>query len=134
MLLRYIGRRLSLALIALFGVILVAFLIAHMVPADPLAMVLSETATKDPTVRAMYMRRWGLDRPLPEQFVVYLANVLHGDLGESFTTRRPVLRDLRQFLPATIELSVAAILVSVVFGVPLGVAAEIGRASCRERV
>src|SRR5262245_26201685 len=127
MLLRYIGRRLSLALIALFGVILVAFRIAHMVPADPLAMVLSETATKDPTIRAMYMRRWGLDRPLPEQFIIYIANVAQGDLGESFTTRRPVLRDLRQFLPATIELSVAAILVSVVFGVPLGVAAAVYR-------
>jgi peptide/nickel transport system permease protein len=75
----------------------------------------------------MYMKRWGLDRPLPEQFVVYLANVLRGDLGESFTTRRPVLRDLRQFLPATIELSMAAILVSVVFGVPLGVAAAVYR-------
>jgi peptide/nickel transport system permease protein len=114
-------------LIALFGVVLVAFLIAHMVPADPLAMVLSETATKDPTIRAMYMKRWGLDRPLPEQFVIYLTNVLRGDLGESFTTRRPVLRDLRQFLPATIELSLAAILVSVVFGVPLGVGAAVHR-------
>jgi peptide/nickel transport system permease protein len=127
LLLRYVARRLSLAVIALFGVILVAFLVAHMVPADPLAMVLSETATKDPTIRAMYMKRWGLDRPLPDQFVVYLTNVMQGDLGESFTTRRPVLRDLRQFLPATIELSLAAILVSVVFGVPLGVAAAVYR-------
>jgi peptide/nickel transport system permease protein len=127
LLLRYVARRLSLAVIALFGVILVAFLVAHMVPADPLAMVLSETATKDPTIRAMYMKRWGLDRPLPDQFVIYLTNVLQGDLGESFTTRRPVLRDLRQFLPATIELSLAAILVGVVFGVPLGVAAAVYR-------
>jgi peptide/nickel transport system permease protein len=127
MLLRYVARRLLLALIALFGVILVAFLVAHAIPADPLAMVISETASKDPAIRAMYMRRWGLDRPLPEQFVVYVTNVLRGDLGESFTTRRPVLRDLRQFLPATIELSMAAILVSVVFGVPLGVAAAMYR-------
>ncbi|SRR5579884_3290757 len=121
MFLRYLGQRLAFAGIALFGVILVAFLVAHMVPADPLAVVLSDTATKDPSIRAAYMRRWGLDRPLPEQFLFYLANVLHGDLGESFTTRRPVLRDLAQFLPGTIELSVAAFAVSVVFGVPLGV-------------
>ncbi len=121
MFLRYLGQRLAFAGIALFGVILVAFLVAHMVPADPLAVVLSDTATKDPSIRAEYMKRWGLDRPLPEQFFFYLANVLHGDLGESFTTRRPVLRDLAQFLPGTIELSFAAFAVSVAFGVPLGV-------------
>jgi peptide/nickel transport system permease protein len=95
--------------------------VAHMVPADPLAMVLSDQATKDPSVRAAYVKRWGLDRSLPEQFLAYLRNVSRGDLGESFTTRRPVLRDLAQFLPATIELSLAALLVAVVLGVPLGV-------------
>ncbi len=134
MLLTYLARRLALAVVALFGVILVAFLVAHMVPADPLAMVLSETATKDPSIRAMYMKRWGLDRPLPEQFLVYLTNVLQGDLGESFTTRRAVLRDLGQFLPATIELSLAAILVSVVFGLPLGVWAAIRRNRAADHV
>ncbi len=120
MLLTYLGRRLALAVVALFGVVLTAFLVAHSVPADPLAMVLSEQATKDPSIRAAYIKRWGLDRSLPEQFVAYLANVLRGDLGESFTTRRPVLQDLKQFLPATIELSLAALAVAVCFGVPLG--------------
>jgi peptide/nickel transport system permease protein len=125
MLLTYLARRLVLALIALVGVVLVAFLVAHMVPADPLAMVLSEQATKDPSIRAAYVKRWGLDRSLPEQFWTYLTNVARGDLGESFTTRRPVLRDLAQFMPATIELSLAALAVSVLFGVPLGVWAAI---------
>ena len=120
MLLAYLGRRLALAVLALFGVIVVAFSVAHMVPADPLATVLSDQATKDPSIRAAYMKRWGLDRSLPEQFTVYLANVLRGDLGESFTTRRPVLRDLAQFLPATIELALAALVVSIAVGVPLG--------------
>jgi peptide/nickel transport system permease protein len=121
MLLPYLGRRLALAALALFGVVLVAFLVAHMVPADPLATVLSDQATKDPSIRAAYVKRWGLDRSLPEQFLAYLGNVARGDLGESFTTRRPVLRDLGQFLPATVELSLVALAVSVVFGVPLGV-------------
>src|SRR5262245_32727311 len=121
MLLTYLGRRLVLAVVALFGVILTAFLVAHSVPADPLATVLSEMATKDPSIRAAYMKRWGLDRSLPEQFIAYLTNVLRGDLGESFTTRRPVLRDLRQFLPATIELALAALAVAVGVGVPLGI-------------
>jgi len=124
-LLSYLGRRLALAAVALFGVILVAFLIAHMVPADPLAMVLSDQATKDPSVRAAYMKRWGLDRPLPEQFFAYLRNVSKGDLGESFTTRRPVLQDLRYFLPATVTLSMAALLVAIVGGVPLGIWAAV---------
>src|SRR4029453_3601201 len=105
MLLTYLGRRLILAVVALFGVILTAFLIAHSVPADPLAMVLSEQATKDPTIRAAFIKRWGLDRSLPEQFITYLTNVLHGVLGDSFTTRRPALQDLKQFLPATVELT-----------------------------
>jgi peptide/nickel transport system permease protein len=121
MLLTYLGRRLFLAVIALFGVILTAFLVAHSVPADPLAMVLSEQATKDPSIRAAFVKRWGLDKSLPEQFIAYLDNVLHGDLGESFTTRRPVLQDLRQFLPATVELSLAALAVAIGFGIPLGV-------------
>ena len=125
MLLSYLGRRVALAAVALFGVVLVAFLVAHMVPADPLATVLSDQATKDPSIRAAYMKRWGLDRSVPEQFFAYLANVFHGDLGESFTTRRPVLQDLRQFLPATIELAVAALLVAVVCGVPLGIWAAV---------
>jgi peptide/nickel transport system permease protein len=118
---RYFGRRLAFTGIALFGAILVAFVVAHLVPADPLAVVLSDTATKDPSIRAAYMKRWGLDHPLPEQFLFYLSNVVRGDLGESFTTRRPVLQDLAQFLPGTIELSFAAFAVSVVFGMPLGI-------------
>ena len=113
MLLTYLARRLRLAVVALFGRRPDAFLVAHSVPADPLATVLSEQATKDPSVRAAYVKRWGLDRPLPEQFVAYLTNVFRGDLGESFTTRRPVLQDLKQFLPATIELALAALAVAV---------------------
>ena len=125
MLLTYLGRRFALAVVALFGVVVTAFLVAHMVPADPLATVLSDQATKDPSVRAAYMKRWGLDRSVPEQFLAYLTNVLRGDLGESFTTRRPVLQDLRQFIPATVELSLAALVFSVVGGVPLGVWAAV---------
>lgn len=125
MLLSYLARRAALAVVALFGVVLVAFLVAHMVPADPLAVVLSDQATKDPSIRAAYVKRWGLDRSLPEQFFAYLANVFRGDLGESFTTRRPVVRDLKQFIPGTIELALTALMVSLAFGVPLGLWAAV---------
>ncbi len=124
-LLQYLARRLALAAVSLVGIVLVAFLVAHMVPADPLAVVLSDQATKDPSIRAAYVKRWGLDRSLPEQFLHYLLNVLRGDLGESFTTRRPVLRDLAQHLPATIELSVVALAFSVLVGLPLGLVAAV---------
>ncbi len=124
-LLQYLTRRFLLAALSLLGIVLVAFLVAHMVPADPLAVVLSDQATKDPSIRAAYVQRWGLDRPLPEQFVRYLLNVLRGDLGESFTSRRPVLHDLAQYLPATIELALAALTFSVALGVPLGIAAAV---------
>jgi len=124
-LVRYLGRRLLLALASLVGIVTVAFLVARMVPADPLAVVLSDQATKDPSIRAAYVKRWGLDRPLPQQFAHYLLNVLRGDLGESFTTRRPVLRDLAQHLPATVELAGAALVFAAGVGVPLGVAAAV---------
>jgi peptide/nickel transport system permease protein len=122
---RYLAQRLAFGAVSLFGIVLVAFLIAHMVPADPLAVVLSDQATKDPSIRAAYVERWGLDRSLPEQFVRYLLNVLRGDLGESFSTRRPVLRDLAQYLPATVELSLAALAFSIAVGVPLGLVAAV---------
>lgn len=122
---RYLARRLALAVVSLFGIVLVAFLVARMVPADPLAVVLSDQATKDPSIRAAYVKRWGLDRSLPEQFGHYLLNVLRGDLGESFSTRRPVRQDLAQYLPATIELSVAALVFAVLIGVPLGIVAAV---------
>jgi peptide/nickel transport system permease protein len=126
-LLRYLGRRIFVAALSILGIVLVAFLVARMVPADPLAVVLSDQATKDPSIRAAYVKRWGLDRTLPEQFGHYLLNVLRGDLGESFSSRRPVLEDLAQYLPATIELATAAVLVSVVAGIPLGVVAAVRR-------
>jgi peptide/nickel transport system permease protein len=122
---RFLGRRLALAAVSVFGIVVVAFLVAHMVPADPLAIVLSDQATKDPSIRAAYVKRWGLDRSLPEQFVHYLLNVLRGDLGESFSSRRPVLRDLAQHLPATIELALAALAFSVLVGIPLGIFAAV---------
>ena len=71
MLRTYLGRRLVLAAVALFGVVLTAFLVVHNVPVDPLTTVLSEQATKSPSIRPAFVKRWGLDPPLPEQFATY---------------------------------------------------------------
>ncbi|MBQ4347558.1 MAG: ABC transporter permease, partial [Firmicutes bacterium] len=104
--LRYILRRLALMVILLFGVALVVFLISHLVPSNPVAANLSQTAMNDPEIVAAYMAKWGLDKPLWEQFILYLKNLLTGDLGTSIRTGRPVIQDLAQYFPATIELSV----------------------------
>jgi peptide/nickel transport system permease protein len=88
---------------------------------------LGEQAASNPAVVEAFRRRWGLDRPLPEQYGVYLWNVLHGDLGVSITTKQPVIQDLRRHLPATIELAVSAMAISILVGIPLGIVAAAKR-------
>ncbi len=91
-----------------------------MVPGDPARLYLGESATNERVVQALH-RQWGLDRPLPVQYAYYLRNLSGGNLGFSIHSGRPVTEDLGHFLPATIELSLAAFLIAVVVGVPLGV-------------
>src|SRR3972149_6183107 len=85
----YLGRRLLFALPLVIGITLATFLISHVVPADPLGMVLSERAMQNPEIVKAYRERFGLDRPLPEQYLIYLRNVLQGDYGTSISTPRP---------------------------------------------
>lgn len=91
-----------------------------MVPGDPARLYLGESATNEQVVQALH-RQWGLDRPLPVQYAYYLRNLSAGNLGFSIHSGRPVTEDLGHFLPATVELSLAAFLIAVVVGVPLGV-------------
>jgi peptide/nickel transport system permease protein len=121
----FILRRLGLAVPTLVGVALVTFLVSHVVPADPLAIILKNRALASPEIVESYRVRYGLDRSLPEQFLVYLSGLVHGDLGTSFITRQPVAADLAAYLPATIELALTAMLIAIVVGVPLGTLAAI---------
>jgi peptide/nickel transport system permease protein len=91
-----------------------------MVPGDPARLYLGESATNEQVVQALH-RQWGLDRPLPVQYIYYLRNLSGGNLGFSIHSGRPVTEDLGHFLPATVELSLAAFLIALVVGVPLGV-------------
>src|SRR5437764_15290988 len=126
-LLPYIIRRLILIIPTLIGITLATFVISHAVPADPIIASLGQRAQDDPSIVAQYRHQWGLDQPLPVQYVVYLRNLLHGDLGVSIATRNPVADDLRQYFPATLELSTTAILISLLVGVPLGVLSAVYR-------
>ena len=126
-LLPYVVRRLFLTVPILIGITLATFVISHAVPADPVVASLGQRAQDDPGIVAQYRHQWGLDQPLPVQYVIYLRNLLHGDLGVSIATRNPVASDLRQYFPATLELSTTAILISLVVGVPLGVLSAVYR-------
>jgi peptide/nickel transport system permease protein len=120
-------RRLLLMIPVFIGITLVTFTVSHAVPADPIIANLGQRAQEDPSIVARYRHEWGLDQPVPVQYVIYLKNLFTGDLGVSITTRRAVTDDLRQFFPATLELSTAAIIFAVLIGVPLGVIAAVRR-------
>jgi peptide/nickel transport system permease protein len=115
----YIVRRLALALLVLLGVSAITFTVSRMIPSDPARMWTGARATIQQVEQAK--RELGLDRPLYEQFWSYLVGLSKGNLGTSIHTRRPVIDDLRDRFPATVELTVAAILVAIVLGIPLGV-------------
>ena len=121
----FLIRRLLLLVPMLFGVTVVAFVVSHLIPGDPAAVNLGQYAMSDPKIVASYRHQWGLDQPLPVQFVDYLGRLLHGDLGISQQTHRPVLTDLRDYLPATAELAIAAVLISILVGIPLGIVSAV---------
>jgi len=124
---RYIIRRVLLLIPMLIGITLLSFILSHSIPADPIATNLGDRAAADPTIVAAFKHRWGLDQPLYKQYLVYLWNLIHGDMGTSISTRQPVLLDLRQHLPATIEIAVAALCLSLLAGIPLGMLAAVNR-------
>jgi peptide/nickel transport system permease protein len=127
--LRLLGRRLLLAVPSLVGVTLVAFVVTNTIPIDPILTVLGEKTAENPAAVAVYRTRWGLDQPLPVRYVVYLRNLAQGDFGMSITTRRPVAEDLREFFAATAELTLGAMAVAILIGLPLGVLAAIRKGS-----
>jgi peptide/nickel transport system permease protein len=116
-----------LMVVAAIGVTLISFVVSHAVPSDPVVANLGQQASQRPEIVAAYKARWGLDRPAHEQYLTFLVNLSHGDLGTSLNTRRPIGADIAQFLPATIELSVVAILFALVVGLPLGILSALYR-------
>ncbi len=121
----YLGRRLAQAVLVLLIVSVATFTLTQAVPGDPVQTLLGERAAGNPEIRAAAERRYGLDQPPPIQYLTYLRNLLRGDLGDSISTRRPVMTDLQQFIPGTVELALSALLFAVVFGVPLGIVAAL---------
>lgn len=125
--LRFIGKRLVAAVFLLLGITLVSFVLTQVVPGDPAAANLGQRAIEDPDAVAAFRREYGLDKPVPVQYVRYLGNLVQGDLGKSQQSRRAVKDDLGEFVPATIELAGTAILISLVVGIGLGTIAALRR-------
>ncbi len=124
---RFVLRRLFVGALLCLGVTLVSFVLTQVVPGDPVSANLGDRAASDPVIVAAFRERYGLDKPLPEQYALYLERLFHGDLGESQQTHRPVTVDLGQYLPATIELASAAMILALVIGIVLGVIAAVAR-------
>jgi ABC-type dipeptide/oligopeptide/nickel transport system permease component len=107
----------------LLGIVTIAFGISRLIPANPLASIVGERQLGNEVIVNAAKAKWGLNGTIPEQYVKYLGNVGRGDLGTSFRTRQSVVTDLRERLPATLELGVGALLIGGVGGVVLGAVA-----------
>jgi len=110
----------------LLGVTVVAFALIRLIPGDPIEIMVGERRL-DPAAHAALMAQMGLDQPLPVQYFKYLGQLLQGDLGNSLVTREPVAIEFAALFPATIELGMAALLLALCIGLPLGVAAALKR-------
>jgi len=116
---KFILRRLLLGIFVLLGVTLITFFLTRVVPSDPAAKWVGPRATPEQIAQATI--ELGLDQPLYIQFQKYLGDLLQGDLGYSLRTRRPIMQDLKENLPATIELVFISTIAAVFIGIPLGV-------------
>lgn len=123
--LRFISRRLLAAVPVIAGVIIITFLLSHVIPGDPARAVAGEEATPD--VIARVRQTMGLDKPLWRQFIDYVGLLLRGNLGTAWHNGHPVLNDLLSRFPATIELSLTAVMFAVIIAIPLGIVAAVFR-------
>jgi peptide/nickel transport system permease protein len=117
--LKLILRRFAFLILVLFGMSLITFTVSHIVPADPIRIIAGQRATQE-TIE-IFRKQYGMDKPLAVQYLIYMKNLLQGDLGESIISRRPVLEDLKDYFPATLELVGTAIFLALIIGIPLGV-------------
>lgn len=126
--LRFLVSRIGLLIPTFLGVTLVAFSFIRLLPGDPLDLLAGERGI-DPARKAELMRQMGFDRPLWQQYLAYLGDILQGDFGISFVSRKPVLTEFLSLFPATLELALCAIVIAMVIGLPIGVFAAIKRGS-----
>ena len=121
-------KRVSLIIPTFVGVTLLTFALIRLVPGDPIELLVGERGI-DPARHAMLRAELGLDKPLLSQYAIYISDVLQGNLGKSIVTKTPVLDEFLALFPATIELSVFALMFAVLIGLPVGILAAVRRGS-----
>ena len=114
-------------MLLVIGITLVVFVLTQLVPSNAVATNLGEQAAGDPAAVAAFKEHYGLDKPLPVRYWLYLKNLAHGDLGESSLTHNPVRHDLAEFIPATAELALFSVVIAAFFGIAFGVIAAMRR-------
>lgn len=118
----YIGKRLLFVIPQMLGILFISFFLIKLIPGDPAVLMLGPNATTEAV--AKLRAEMGLDLPVMKQFMIYLGNVVQGDLGMSWQTAKPVLSDLLERFPATLELVTLSLLLALAIGIPLGVASS----------
>jgi peptide/nickel transport system permease protein len=131
---KYIFRRILFAIPLILGITVIAFLIANAIPADPINANLPQNALGNERLVAAFREKWGLDKPPHIQYLTYLGNLLKGDMGVSIKTRNPVVEDIKQFLPATVELATLSIVIGLLLGISFGVVSAVWRNSLLDYV
>ena len=126
--LKFFFGRLLVLIPTFIGVSVIAFAFIRLLPGDPV-MLMSGERVMDPTRHAQIMHDLGMDRPLVMQYLSYIGGILQGDFGTSIVTKRPIIDQFFALFPATLELSVCAIIFAIVLGIPAGVFAAIKRGS-----
>ena len=129
---RFILRRVVLLVPLLFGLSVLTFVVSRVVPGDPAGLAAGPQAT--PAIKEALRRDFGLDQPLPVQYLRYVGGLLRGDWGRSLYSRREVAQDLRAYFPATFELAFSAVLFATLLGIPLGIVASMYRDSWPDHV
>jgi ABC-type dipeptide/oligopeptide/nickel transport system permease component len=124
---RYIVKRLGFSVFVLVGVSVVVFLLLHLAPGDPVRLLLSEDVPDD--IAQHVKRELGLDRPLYVQYWVFVSKAMRGDLGQSLYYKKPALPIIMEHLPATIELTFAALFISLAIAIPMGILSALRRDS-----
>lgn len=124
-LVRYLALRLLVSGILLVGVTVVTFVLTNLVPASPITAALGERASSNPKIVEAFTKAQGLDQPLWVQYGLYVGRLVHGDLGTSIQTHNPVAQDLGAAFPATAELALFVIVLSIVIGLGLGLVAAL---------
>ncbi|MFE1627443.1 nickel ABC transporter permease [Brevibacillus reuszeri] len=118
---QYLWNRLAAGLLVVFGISVFTFALVHMIPGDPVRMMLGQKATQEQVEQVR--EQMGLNKPLVEQYATYITGIVQGDFGTSLKTGQPVLKEITNRFPATVKIAVSAIFIAIVVGIAMGMVA-----------